>query len=121
MGKLVLSLGASGGPKIITSVMQTIVNFCFLGVPLYESVASPRIHNQLLYHVAEASNVEEGTLPQGPLVSVPDRTRSALARRGHALIPTDFLGAVQAVGIDPETDEMTAVSDVRKQGKPAGF
>lgn len=121
LGKLVLSLGASGGPKIITSVMQTIINVCILGLDLYESVASPRIHNQLLYHGAEASNVEEGHLPQGPLVAVSDRTRSALARRGHALIPTDFLGAVQAVAIDPETNEMIAVSDVRKQGKPAGF
>ena len=121
LGKLVLSLGASGGPKIITSVLQTIINFCILGLDLYESVASPRIHNQLLYHGAEASNVEEGYLPQGPMVAVSNRTRSALARRGHALIPTDFLGAVQGVGLDTETNKMIAVSDVRKQGKPAGF
>eukprot|EP00580_Thalassiosira_gravida_P020575 CAMPEP_0201680294 /NCGR_PEP_ID=MMETSP0494-20130426/50482_1 /ASSEMBLY_ACC=CAM_ASM_000839 /TAXON_ID=420259 /ORGANISM="Thalassiosira gravida, Strain GMp14c1" /LENGTH=115 /DNA_ID=CAMNT_0048164007 /DNA_START=128 /DNA_END=472 /DNA_ORIENTATION=- len=31
-GKLVLSLGASGGPKIITSVLQTILNHAFVGI-----------------------------------------------------------------------------------------
>lgn len=80
LGKLVLSLGASGGPKIITSVLQTILNVLFVGMPLYESVAAPRIHNQLLYHGAAATNIEQATLPQGPEVQLSARTRMSLER-----------------------------------------
>jgi len=121
LGKLVLNLGASGGPKIITSVLQTILNYAYLGMPLYESVSAPRIHNQLLYHGAAGLNIEQDTLSQGPLVEVSQRTRMALEKRGHKVIPSDFLGAVQAVAIDLETDALTAVSDIRKQGMPAGY
>mmetsp|Transcript_6807 Transcript_6807/g.14752 ORF Transcript_6807/g.14752 Transcript_6807/m.14752 type:complete len:296 (-) Transcript_6807:135-1022(-) len=120
-GKLVLSLGASGGPKIITSVLQTILNYAFVGMPLYESISAPRVHNQLLYHGAAGTNVEEDTLPQGPDVRLSKRTRVALERRGHKLIAADFLGTVQAVAVDSETGTLTAVSDIRKQGTPAGY
>ena len=120
-GKLVLTLGGSGGPKIISSVLQTILNFAFLGMPLYESVSAPRIHNQLLYHGAAGSNIEQDTLPQGPLVKLSERTLASLEKRGHKVIPSDFLGAVQAVAVDLESDTLTAVSDIRKQGMPAGY
>jgi gamma-glutamyltranspeptidase len=121
LGDLVLSLGSSGGPKIITSVLQTILNYAFVGMPLFESVSAPHIHYQLLYHGSAGTNVERSTLPQGPVIVLSGRTRAALERRGHDLIETDYLGAVQAVGVDLETGSLTAVSDVRKQGMPAGY
>jgi len=121
LGKLVLSLGASGGPKIITAILQTILSHTFVGMPLYESVSAPRIHNQLLYHGAAGTNIEEETLPQGPTIHLSERTRMALEKRGHKLIQSDFLGTVQAVAVDLETDLLTAVSDLRKQGRPAGY
>merc|ERR1719491_1706422 len=65
-GRLVLSLGASGGPKIITAVLQTILNAALTGMPLYEAVTAPRVHDQLLYHGAAGTNIEEDALPQGP-------------------------------------------------------
>eukprot|EP00584_Thalassiosira_punctigera_P022281 CAMPEP_0172560268 /NCGR_PEP_ID=MMETSP1067-20121228/87875_1 /TAXON_ID=265564 ORGANISM="Thalassiosira punctigera, Strain Tpunct2005C2" /NCGR_SAMPLE_ID=MMETSP1067 /ASSEMBLY_ACC=CAM_ASM_000444 /LENGTH=524 /DNA_ID=CAMNT_0013350027 /DNA_START=17 /DNA_END=1588 /DNA_ORIENTATION=+ len=120
LGKLVMSLGASGGPKIITAVLQTILNHAFVGMPLYESVSAPRVHNQLLYHGAAGTNIEDDTLPQGPNVRLSERTRTALEKRGHKLIETNFLGTVQAVAVDLEMDSLTTVSDIRKQGKPAG-
>lgn len=43
LGKLVLVLGGSGGPKIITAVLQVIINFCFLGMSLFEAMARPRV------------------------------------------------------------------------------
>jgi gamma-glutamyltranspeptidase len=121
VGDLVLSLGASGGPKIISAVLQTMLNYVFVGMPLFESVSSPRIHDQLLYHGAAGTNVERSTLPQGPAIELSSRTRSALERRGHDLIETNYLGAVQAVAVDLETGSLTAVSDIRKQGMPAGY
>jgi gamma-glutamyltranspeptidase len=47
LGDIVLILGASGGPKIISAVLQTIINYCILGMPLFESVVSPRVHDQV--------------------------------------------------------------------------
>ncbi|KAL3803067.1 hypothetical protein ACHAW5_009477 [Stephanodiscus triporus] len=121
LGDLVLSLGASGGPKIISAVLQTMLNYAFVGMPLFESVSSPRIHDQLLYHGAAGTNVEQSTLPQGPAIELSSRTRSALKKRGHDLVDTNYLGAVQAVAVDLETGSLTAVSDIRKQGMPAGY
>lgn len=121
LGELVLSLGASGGPKIITAVLQTILNYVFVGMPLFEAVSAPRIHDQLLYHGAAGTNVERCTLLQGPDIVLSNRTRAALEKRGHELIETDYLGAVQAVAVDLENGSLTAVSDIRKQGMPAGY
>ena len=121
LGRLVLSLGGSGGPKIISAVIQTILNHAFVGMPLYESVSAPRVHNQLLYHGAAGTNVEECPLPQGPTNRLSNRTRTALERRGHALIETSYMGTVQAVAVDSETGLLTAVSDIRKLGMPAGY
>lgn len=121
LGKLVVSAGASGGPKIITSLIQTILNHAFVGMPLYESVSAPRIHNQLLYHNAAGSLYEDDNLSQGPTIRLSKRSRMALTKRGHKLTPSELLGTVQAVGVDLETSLMTAVADLRKQGMPAGY
>ena len=43
LGKLELVVGGSGGPKIITAVLQVIINYCFLGMDLFGSVARARV------------------------------------------------------------------------------
>jgi len=117
LGKLVLSLGGSGGPKIITGVAQVIINHVLLGMPLYESVMAARIHNQLVYHGAAASSIEEGQQTH-----LSDRTRLALEARGQQLISTKLgLGSVQAVAIDLESNTLSAVSDIRKNGVPDAY
>jgi len=45
-GNARLALGAAGGPRIITSVYQTIINRLHFGMSLTDSVAAPRIHHQ---------------------------------------------------------------------------
>lgn len=120
-GDLYLVIGGSGGPKIITAVLQVILNFVFRGMPLFESMAHPRVHDQLLYQDAHVTTVEHGQLVEGPMISVSNRTRSALANRGHKLLQLDYLGTVQAIAVDPETGELSAVSDIRKGGTPAGY
>jgi len=117
LGELVLSLGGSGGPKIITGVAQVIINHALLGMPLFESIMAARIHNQLVYHGAAASTVEEGQQ-----MHISERTRSALEARGQQLISTKLgLGSVQAVAVDLETNTLSAVSDIRKNGVPDAY
>lgn len=45
-GKPVLALGAPGGTRIITCVAQTMLNYLDFKLPLYESVAALRLHQQ---------------------------------------------------------------------------
>jgi gamma-glutamyltranspeptidase / glutathione hydrolase len=47
-GKLVLVLGTPGGSRIITAVLQTILNVIDFGMNIQEAVDAPRIHQQWL-------------------------------------------------------------------------
>jgi gamma-glutamyltranspeptidase len=121
-GKLELVVGGSGGPKIISSVVQVVINYCLLGMPLFDSIARPRVHDQLVYHDAALTTTEKMILLEGPLIEVPQRTKDALLARGHnSLLEIDYAGTVQAVAVDLETNTLSAVSDIRKGGRPAGY
>lgn len=45
-GQARLALGAAGGPRIITSVFQTLLNRIHFGMSIFDAVAAPRIHHQ---------------------------------------------------------------------------
>jgi len=47
-GELYMSVGTPGGPTIITSVLQTILNVHEFGLTMQEAVDAPRFHNQWL-------------------------------------------------------------------------
>jgi gamma-glutamyltranspeptidase/glutathione hydrolase len=53
-GKPVLILGTPGGAKIITTVLQTILNVVDFQMNVQEAVDAPRIHNQWLPEVTNA-------------------------------------------------------------------
>lgn len=116
-----LVIGASGGPKIITAVLNVILNHVMMGRPLFDSIVHPRLHDQLIYHGSASTTTEHATLEQGPSIDVSERTRNALTNRGHRLLDVDYLGTVQAIAIDLETNALTAACDVRKGGSPAGY
>ncbi|GCE97968.1 gamma-glutamyltransferase [Zygosaccharomyces mellis] len=52
-----LIVGASGGSRITTSILQTIVRSYWYNMPLLEAVAYPRIHHQLLPDLLEVENL----------------------------------------------------------------
>ncbi|VEU43355.1 unnamed protein product [Pseudo-nitzschia multistriata] len=125
---LAMVLGGSGGPKIITAVIQVFLNVFFLGMPLFDAIARPRVHDQLLYHESVVTTTERAILKGGTksnyteiTIDVPQRTKDALLKRGHKLIDIDYTGCVQSILVDPDTNTLSAVSDVRKGGSPAGY
>ena len=148
-GKILLVLGASGGPKIISAVVQVFLNHIILGMPLYQAIVRPRVHDQLIYHESAVATVEKSKLETGQAVIVPNRTRAALRARDHRLLEIDYMGTVrrlrindrflclaranvdcfpvviffqvQAVSCDLETHTLAASCDVRKGGSPAGY
>jgi len=122
-GDLVMVLGGSGGPKIISSVIQVILNVLFLGMPIFDAVTKPRIHDQLLYHDSIVTNVEKSTLggKDGPTLEVAELTKDALRQRHHKVLDIDYTGCVQAILVNHETNTLSAVSDMRKGGSPSGY
>ena len=122
LGDLELIVGASGGPKIITAVLQVFLNVVMLGMPLYEAISKPRVHDQLIYHGAAVSATENTvTRSGGHIIQVSQRTKDALSRRHHGLLDIDYAGTVQAIHVDLETKTLTAGSDIRKGGSPSGY
>merc|ERR1712157_618318 len=119
-GRLFMVLGASGGPKIITATLQSFINHALLGMPLFQAVSAPRLHNQLLYQ-GQPITVYDHTSVNGVTIELNNLTKQALRKRGQILSPIGYLGTVQAIAIDLENDTLTAVSDIRKMGSPAGY
>lgn len=55
-GRLFLVVGSPGGPRIITSVFQTVLNVVDHGMNVQEAVAAPRVHHQWLPDVLSVEN-----------------------------------------------------------------
>ncbi len=98
--KPVMTVGAAGGPTIITQVVQSIVNHLTLGKPLYEAVDTARVHQQWkpdLLFVEGKMNAE---------------TKKQLEDRGHQLKTMGPYGSTTAIAVDANGDFM-AVSEPR--------
>ena len=107
-GQPVLTVGAAGGPTIISQVLQTVVRCLDLKMPLPEAVASPRIHHQWS---PDRLRVENG---------LDDAIRQGLVARGHTLTPVARMGVCQAIFFDIASKSFLGVHDPRTPGKAAG-
>ncbi|MGE3181196.1 MAG: gamma-glutamyltransferase, partial [Phycisphaerae bacterium] len=106
-GKPVLALGASGGPRIITSVLQVMLNVLERDMPLDAAVIAPRIHHQW-----QPDEIYSDKPLPPPLVA-------ALEALGHTFNAQRKIGVVQALQIKPD-GTLIGMSDPRKGGRPAG-
>lgn len=57
LGKPDLVIGASGGSRITTSILQVLNRIYWMQMPLLESISYPRIHHQLLPDQLEVENI----------------------------------------------------------------
>jgi gamma-glutamyltranspeptidase/glutathione hydrolase len=92
-GKPVLVVGTPGGSRIITTVLEVIVNFIDHGMSLQEAIDAPRIHHQWL----------PDTIGAEPFALSAD-TITALTAMGYKIVPLQPWGsgnAVEAIGIAP--------------------
>jgi gamma-glutamyltranspeptidase/glutathione hydrolase len=117
-GKPFLSVGSPGGPTIINTVLQVLLNVIDFDMNIGEAVSAPRFHHQWLPdHIYwERFDLDADT-------------RAALEARGHAFrelpgmdrnTPGD-IGDAQAVMIDPVNGMRMGASDPRRGGAPAGY
>ncbi len=108
-GRLRMVLGSPGGPTIITSVTQVILNVVDHHMSLPDAVAVTRIHHQALPDVI---NFERGGLLPA--------TVAALRRMGHQLSErTGFQGDIAA--IERRGSGWIGVPDPRRGGGAAGY
>lgn len=107
-GKLVMVTGSPGGSRIITTVLQVIVNVVDFGMNIAEAVAAPRIHHQWK---PDAIMVETGFSPD---------TLKMLVDRGQSVRLGTTSGSANSILITREG--MTGASDPRQRGTAAaGF
>jgi len=99
-GKPVMTLGAAGGPTIITQVVQVLINVIDLGMSPQNAVAAPRVHHQWL---PDKLFVE---------LTMPVETQAELEERGHNLNVGGHRGATQFIGVT-QADDFVAVSEPR--------
>ena len=99
-GRPELVVGASGGPRIISATLQTILNVLDFHMPVRAAVEAPRIHHQWL---PERLNVES---------KIGEEAKKGLAQRGHTLRQQTELGVVQAITWQGAT--MSGAADSRK-------
>jgi gamma-glutamyltranspeptidase / glutathione hydrolase len=107
-GKPLMSVGAAGGPTIITQVVQALVRRLDLGLPLDQVVAQPRIHHQWS---PDAVRIES---------KLDEPLKQALTARGHKLTPIGSMGVSQAIEYDAVSGLFFGVHDPRVPGKAAG-
>ena len=105
----ILSLGAAGGPTIISQTVLAIINTIDFGMNPATALAQPRFHHQWKPdELVVEKRIGEDVLGE-------------LAKRGHKLKPVDSLGAAQAVGVDLKGQGFVGAHDPRVEGKAAGW
>jgi len=104
-GEVVLAVGGSGGPFIISSTLQVLSNVLDFGMDAGDAVTVPRVHHQW---VPERLFVDEG-IPRDVIVS--------LEGRGHEVDQRHFYSCVQV--IVAREHGLEGASDPRKGGWPA--
>jgi gamma-glutamyltranspeptidase/glutathione hydrolase len=87
-GRVLLVLGSPGGSRIITAVLETILNVIDYGMAPQEAVEAPRLHHQAL---PDEIAYEHGGLTQ--------ETVAALTGMGYKLAPQRQWGAVELIEI----------------------
>ena len=107
-GKPFLVVGGSGGPRIITAVLQVLLNVMDYELSVGDAVSAPRFHHQW-----EPDVLHRNDFP------AEDPAVIGLKRRGHQISDRKRGAVVQAIRID--AGSLTGASDPRKGGQPDGF
>ena len=105
-GKPAFTIGSPGGATIITTVLQSIVNYIDLGMTMDAAIAAPRLSQRN----DKVTSVEPGFIGSAQA--------RALERFGHAweTAPApEEIGAANAIVFNPD-GTVTAVSELRRHG-----
>ena len=101
-GKPFLVTGSPGGSRIITAVLQVIVNVIDFHMPIDQAVSAPRLHNQWQ---PDETYAEPGFAPD---------VLEALKARGHKIVPTEPHTSANSIEVTPQG--YVGAADARTRG-----
>ncbi len=107
-GSVWFALGARGGPRIISAVLQTVVNVIDHGLDIQAAIDAPRIHHQWM----------PDDLLFEPEISTD--TQKVLSAFGHKLTGPGYVASGTAIMIDDKGVRLGAV-DSRGDGCALGY
>lgn len=109
-GRPFIVTGSPGGPRIISTVLLSILGVVDWKMDVQEAVSMPRVHQQWVPDVLQVER------------AVPEDVRENLRARGHVIevSPRDWSSA-QAIVIDPVSGLHFGGSDPRSDGLAAGL
>lgn len=109
-GSLWFALGARGGPRIITAVLQSVINMIDHDMNIQQAIDAPRIHHQWF----------PDEIMYEPFGLSPD-TRSVLEKLGHKFVGTPGnIASATGVAVDESGVRLGAV-DSRSDGEAIGY
>lgn len=113
-GRLFLVIGSPGGPTIINTVLQVLLNVIDHGMNIQQAVDAPRLHHQWMPDVVFYE-------PNG----LPPNIMSGLKAEGHVLSKTPGAigsprwGDAEGVMVDPASGQRLGASDPRSRDAEA--
>ncbi|MEZ6133569.1 MAG: gamma-glutamyltransferase [Pirellulaceae bacterium] len=108
-GEPILSCGAAGGPKIITTVLQVLVRVLDLGESVEQALAAPRVHHQWS---PDRAVCEEAW---------PNEVLAELSSLGHEIQRISHAAVAQALAREPNSGKLNAASDPRVPSAAMGI
>lgn len=110
-GKVWFAVGSPGGPTIINTVLQVVVNVIDFGMNIQQAIDAPRFHHQWM----------PDRISFEPL-GINRDTRTALEKMGHVFAEKPGnMGDAEGVMIDLKTGMRLGASDPRSGGVPVGY
>ena len=106
-GRLRAVVGSPGGPTIITTVAQIVMQLIDHQRPLADAVGAARVHHQWM---PDQITYEE---------ALPAATMAVLKDKGHAMRARAHIGVANCIEVDPKTGALVAVADVKRDGGKA--
>ncbi len=110
-GKLWFAVGSPGGPTIINTVLQVIINVVDHGMDIQQAIDWPRVHHQWM----------PDTITYEPRGLSPDAMKR-LTEMGHKFVDKPrYMGDAEGIMIEDKTDVRLGGSDPRLDGKSVGY
>ncbi len=125
-GETVMVLGAAGGIRILSGIVQTISRSIDRGMTLEEAVAAPRVHPgsirdpETRRNNANGMNINAEYTPENGWAATDSLS---WVEAGFEVTPVTRYGAfarVHAIGRDPKTNTWTGMADLDWEGTAAG-
>ncbi len=106
-GQTVLSVGAPGGPRIITGVLQVLYRVLARGLDVDKAIQAPRVHHQFLPDVVRID--ADRFAPE---------SLTALKSKGHTV---DVGSTAKVYGVKRVNGLLEAAADSRGEGAAGGY